>query len=277
MKPLISAAQLAAIQNNVVLIDARSGPQARTHFAENHLDGARFADLETDLSGDKTHPEKGGRHPLPSPEAFAKTLGNLGISPQSHVVVYDDKSGASAAARFWWMLRSIGHQTVQVLDGGLQAAVAAGLPQRSGAQTVAETHYPALPFLLPQVNISEVAHLAPAPESVVIDVREGFRYRGESEPIDPVAGHIPGAVNMPFAQNLDAHGLFKNPEELRTHFAPVLANRTAQNTVVHCGSGVTACHTALAMDAAGLGIPTVYIGSWSEWCRSNRPMATGSK
>ena len=279
ISPLISATELASLMpdENLVLIDARTGPSIREKYNEQHLKRAQFADLETDLSK-KEDPAKGGRHPLPDIKVFAALLGQLGIDKSSHVVVYDDKSGANAAARFWWMMRAVGHEKIQVLDGGLQAARAAGLPLTNEVSTIKVLPaYPVNAWLLPTVDINTVATAVEDPGSKVIDVREAFRYRGESEPIDTVAGHIPGAVNIPYVANLDANGNFLSPGELATKYREALGDRESNEVIVHCGSGVTACHTLLAMDHAGLGMPSLYVGSWSEWSRNDRSIATGDK
>ena len=189
--------------------------------------------------------------------------------------MYDDKNGANAAARFWWMLRAVGHKQVQVLDGGYAAALTAGIPVDSGtAPTIKQPPYPHTTWQLPMATINEVAQTAQNPDALVIDVREAARYRGETEPIDLVAGHIPGAVNIPFAGNLTPEGVYLSPSALQAKYKQALGHRKTEDVIVHCGSGVTACHTILAMEQAGLGIPKLYVGSWSEWSRSGRPIAT---
>lgn len=278
MSPLISATELASILNNekLVLIDARSGPNARVKYEKEHLAGALHVDLDKDLADVKPDAANGGRHPLPEPEKFAALLGRLGIGHDSRVVVYDDMSGANAASRFWWMLRAAGHAHVQVLNGGFQAAVAASIPV-SGAEEQAKQAdpYPFKAWELPTITMEEVAKAAHDPDYLVVDVRDAARYRGETEPIDLVAGHIPGAVNIPFQTNLAQDGTYLSPEALREKYVAAMDGRDREHVVVHCGSGVTACHTALAMDYAGLGIPTLYVGSWSEWSRNTLPIGTG--
>jgi thiosulfate/3-mercaptopyruvate sulfurtransferase len=273
MNPLATVQKLLSLKynQNLILIDARAGTDAKERYQANHLEGALFADLETELSQKSSDPAQGGRHPLPPVEKFARFLGQLGIGPESHVVVYDDKSGALAAARLWWMLRAIGHEKVQVLDGGFQAAVAAGFPNSSKMETPLQgPPYPADSWKLPTVQIDEVEKVSQDPRFQVIDVREEERYQGKKEPIDLVAGHIPGAVNVPFSGNLDAAGFFRSPEELREKYAQTLGGRDAAHVIVHCGSGVTACHTLLAMNYAGMEIPKLYVGSWSEWSRKGK-------
>ncbi|NDK55940.1 sulfurtransferase [Pontibacter fetidus] len=277
MKPLITPKQLADLlpEKNLVLIDARTGPKAKENYSSEHLQGALFVDLETDMAHKTADPAEGGRHPLPDIQTFAELLGKLGISPESHVVVYDDKNGANAAARFWWMLRAIGHTKVQVLDGGYAAAQAAGVPVNSGQETtIKQPPYPHTTWQLPTATIADVEQASRDQNALVIDVREAARYRGETEPIDLVAGHIPGAVNIPFAGNLATDGTFLPAEILQHNYKKALGTRTSADVIVHCGSGVTACHTILAMEQAGLGIPKLYVGSWSEWSRMGRPIAT---
>ena len=244
---------------------------------QSHLRGAVFADLERDLAklGD---PRRGGRHPLPDVAAWCKTLGRWGITPQTSVVVYDAAGGANAAARAWWMLRAVGHREVAVLDGGLEAAIAAGVPATAEpTSVVAAAPYPAPPngrWLLPVVSIEEVDEQRLDPDRSLIDVRAEFRYRGESDPFDPNPGHIPGAVNQPYASSLDAQGRFLEAGELRRRFEETLDGRTPAEATVYCGSGVTACHALLAMAHAGLDGAALYVGSWSEWGRSDRPRAS---
>ncbi|MER2997123.1 sulfurtransferase [Pontibacter populi] len=277
MLPIIKPEELINLyqHKNLVLIDARTGPKAKENYSSEHLAGALFVDLETDLSQKSADPADGGRHPLPDIATFAELLGNLGIIPESHVVVYDDKNGANAAARFWWMLRAIGHKKVQVLDGGYAAALAAGVPVNSGSEvTVKQPPYPHTTWQLPTATIADVAEAAQNPDALVIDVREAARYRGETEPIDLVAGHILGAVNFPFAGNLTREGFYLSPTALKTKYKQALGNRKPENVIVHCGSGVTACLTILAFEQAGLRIPKLYVGSWSEWSRSGRPIST---
>lgn len=277
MVPIISPADVLALrqQSHFILIDARSGPNAKENYEKQHLAGALWVDLENDLSEKTDNAAQGGRHPLPPVKKFAYLLGQLGITPDSHVVVYDDKNGANAAARFWWMLRAVGHEKVQVLDGGYQAAINVRFPTNEGTEKLdTKPDYLVESWQLPIADINEVAALAQAEDAVVIDVREAGRYAGEFEPIDLVAGHIPGAINLPFAENLNADGSFLLPEQLHAKYSETLANIDANKIIVHCGSGVTACHTLLAIAQAGMEIPKLYVGSWSEWSRNERPIAT---
>jgi thiosulfate/3-mercaptopyruvate sulfurtransferase len=274
--PLLKPDELLALykKENIVLIDAGSGNDAREKYLQNHLDGALYVDLNTQLADIKPDAASGGRHPLPTVLQFADVLAQSGISPDSHVVVYDDKNASNAAARFWWMLLSIGHKKVQVLDGGFQAAVKAGFP--TNAITVdamkAET-YNNVDWILPIANMQAVEKAAKDNEHLVIDVRSEERYKGITEPIDIIAGHIPGAVNIPFTTNLDADGFFLSAEKLKEKYENAFGNIKQENIMVHCGSGVTACHTLLAIAAAGFKIPGLYVGSWSEWSNNNMPVA----
>jgi thiosulfate/3-mercaptopyruvate sulfurtransferase len=279
MTPVIQPQELLQLRSSdaLVLIDARTGPGAKEAYQTRHLEGALHVDLEEDLAQKGPSPAEGGRHPLPPVETFAALLGRLGIVPTSRVVVYDDKAGANPAARVWWMLRAVGHEAVQVLNGGMEAAVAAGFPVDAHEVKPRSTApYTVSGWQLPLATVEEVERAAGDKEAMVIDVRDAVRYRGEREPIDTIAGHIPGAVNLPFIENLDAQGGFRSPQELRRHYTDALGNRRSDNVIVHCGSGVTACHTLLAMDYAGLAIPRLYVGSWSEWSNSGRPVATGA-
>ena len=206
------------------------------------------------------------------------TLGLLGIGPETPVVIYDDQGGANSAARAWWMLKAVGHEAVQVLNGGLNAALSAGFGLTTEASPARPcAHYPAAAWLLPAVDLDVVEKLAQHREWRVLDVRSKERYRGDTEPFDPVAGHIPGAVNLPYTENLDPEGRFKSPEELRTLYTPLLGDLRPDHLVVHCGSGITACHTLLALEHAGLPGAALYVGSWSEWCRSGKPVALGTE
>ncbi len=274
--PIISPEQLAAIIDQVKIFDVSSGKEAKANYLKEHIKGAYFIDLNSQLSDIKENAADGGRHPLPSPEKFARTLSNYGLSPESHIIVYDDKNGANAGARFWWMLRAVGHEKVQVLDGGLASAKLSGIPVSSGEEIPDELFmtYQADQWLLPIVNLEQVESVALDEEHKVIDVREADRYNGLVEPIDLIAGHIPGAINIPYMQNLDQNGRFLEPEQLKEMYERELDGVESKNTIVHCGSGVTACHTLLAMAHAGMEIPKLYVGSWSEWSRNDMPMVT---
>ncbi|MEX2514143.1 MAG: sulfurtransferase [Cyclobacteriaceae bacterium] len=271
--PLISPEELMALKkdNYLILIDARFG---QDKYEENHLKGALYVELNSQMSHVGENAADGGRHPLPEIQAFAKVLGKLGIDRESHVVVYDDKSGAMSAARFWWMLKALGHKKIQVLDGGMDAAIKAGYPMSSTIENMEEKDpYPAEAWSLPLATMDEVEKAAKNKEQLVVDVREAERYVGKMEPIDLVAGHIPGAVNIPFAGNLDKKGFFLSPESLKKKYQQALGNTPPGQAIVHCGSGVTACHTLLALAHAGMEIPQLYVGSWSEWSRNEKPIA----
>ena len=273
ISPIIQSAALLKLykSDNLVLIDARSGKNARANYQEKHLDGALFVDLETQLAEVKEDAANGGRHPLPNIENFAKTLSDLGISEKSQVVIYDDKNGSNAAARFWWMLKAVGHEKVQVLDGGFQAAEKSSFPTSSRTEIRNKTPlYKADNWKLPIAAIDEVKAVSQDKNHIVIDVRETSRYNGETEPIDLMAGHIPGAINIPFTENLDQNGVFLPPNELKKKYEKIFKNLNSENIIVHCGSGVTACHTLLAIAYATLEIPKLYVGSWSEWSRNGK-------
>ncbi|MBB2151372.1 sulfurtransferase [Pedobacter gandavensis] len=257
-------------KNDFLLFDVSAGSKGR--YDEQHLDGAFYLDLNTDLADIKDF-AIGGRHPLPSFEHFAQLLGKYGITNQTHVIIYDDKNGSNATARFWWMLRSIGHEKVQVLNGGYAAAIKAGFPVNAEVPLAKPTApYPITAWQLPLAEMDEVEATSNSDHHVIIDVRDANRFAGLTEPIDLIAGHIPGAINIPFTENLDANGAFLAPEILKEKYSNALADYKTENVIVHCGSGVTACHTLLAIDYAGLALPKLYVGSWSEWSRNNKQM-----
>lgn len=242
--------------------------RGRAEYERSHIPGAVFVSLDDDLSA----PSGPGRHPLPAPEIYAARLGALGMGDEHTVVAYDDRGGG-IAARLWWMLRAIGHTSVAVLDGGLTAWRAAGLAEESAVVT----HPPAALTVSAQPRTIDRSGLESRLGNVVlIDARDGERYRGEHEPVDPVAGHIPTAVSRPTAGNLRADMRFETPETLRRRFASAGVGPAA-DTVVYCGSGVTACHDILAIELAGLGEATLYPGSWSDWGTSGGAIATGAE
>ncbi len=240
----------------------------RAQFEKQHLPGARHADLNLDLSahaGDAS----AGRHPLPSREQFAVWLGKAGLRPGQQVVVYD-RQGANHCGRLWWMLKWAGHEAVALLDGGLAAWLAAGGSTESGPDSTVE---PAAEFPLsaPLVNTIDTGSLNSRlgdQNLTIIDARASARFRGEVEPLDPVAGHIPGALNRPFSDNLQTDGHFKPADVLRAEFKALLAGRDAAGVIHQCGSGVSAIPNLLAMELAGLGRTTLYPGSWSAWCNT---------
>ena len=276
LSPIINPEELLKLKeaSNFVLIDARAGINASENYQNEHLKDARFVDLNKDLATVED-PANGGRHPLPSLEKFSQVLSKIGITPSSHVIIYDDKNGSNAAARFWWMLRSINHEKVQVLNGGLQAAIKVGFPVSSALETVEPTEkYPISKWSLAQADMEEVEKARNKKENIVIDVRDKNRFDGLTEPLDLIAGHIPGAINVPFSENLNEDGFYKSPEVLAKKYNEIIGDKKPDNVIVHCGSGVTACHTLLAMDYAGIPIPKLYVGSWSEWSRNDRELAT---
>ncbi|MCU0964164.1 MAG: sulfurtransferase [Burkholderiaceae bacterium] len=276
-RSLISAAELQALLSSDTpcvlidcsfdLVDPAAGERA---FAAGHLPGALYVHLDRDLSGAKTG--RNGRHPLPERAALAERAGRWGIAPEVQVVCCDAQ-GMPYAARTWWLLRWLGHDAVAVLDGGIAAWTAAGgtLTQEA-TQAEPRPPYPALPPAMPTLQAAEL--LAQLGQRVVLDARAGERFRGEVEPLDPVAGHIPGALNRFFKDNLQADGRFRPADVLRAEFAAL--HPTPAQLVHQCGSGVTACHNLLAMEHAGLAGSALYPGSWSEWCADPaRPVARG--
>lgn len=278
---LIESAELAALPaTEVLIVDCRADLADRSRsfqgYREGHIPGAVHADLETELSDLRRQPEGLGRHPLPSDEAFSALLGRWGWRPGLQVVAYDTAAGAVAAARLWWMLRLAGVREVAVLDGGFAAWQAAGLPVEQGTVEREPTQV-AVRFDPAQVLLDAAPLLAPG-APLVIDARAQARYRGEVEPLDRVAGHVPGARNRPFSDNLQADGRFLPPAALREAFGPLLGNVPPAQVVHMCGSGVTACHNLLAMEYAGLRGSRLYAPSWSGWVSDpSRPVATGEE
>jgi thiosulfate/3-mercaptopyruvate sulfurtransferase len=275
LTPLIQAEELLRLNpSSYILVDASFG---KTNYEANHLKGAIYVDLNTQLSDIKSDAADGGRHPLPTAEQFSERLGDLGITPDSHVIVYDNKNGGMSAARFWWMMKAIGHEKIQVLNGGINAAVASGFPTRNeSVDPVPASPYPIDRWKLPLSNLNEVEDVSQKESHIVVDVREADRYLGKVEPIDLVAGHIPGAINIPFSENLETDGQFKSSDELKEKYQKAFGETPTENIIVHCGSGVTACHTLLALAHAEMEIPKLYVGSWSEWSRNGKTIATGA-
>jgi thiosulfate/3-mercaptopyruvate sulfurtransferase len=250
------------------LADSAAGHYAYRH---GHIPNARYADLNKDLSSEIQ--SYTGRHPLPNYKVLAQKLGTWGISSDSQVVVYDDAAGAFAG-RLWWLLRSLGHDNVAVLDGGIKHWQKLSLPITTKLPTVKPTIF--RPYVNPNLwlNAEQVANALAVNKIRLIDARTPERYKGEQEPIDPVAGHIPGAINRPLQLNINTEGLFLSPDELKRQFIPLLGSITPEQTVHYCGSGVTACHNLLAMEYAGLSGSKLYAGSWSEWITNpNRAIA----
>ncbi|MGN9914136.1 sulfurtransferase [Phytohabitans sp. LJ34] len=252
------------------LLDVRwrlAGPPGRDDYTAGHLPGAVFLDLDADLCGP---PGKGGRHPLPDPDDLQRVLRAAGVRAGHPVVVYDLGDGVPAA-RAWWTLRWAGHESVRVLDGGFPAWVAAGLPVTAELPEPEPGDFTVRPGGMPVLDAAQAGRLAS--EGVLVDVRAAPRYRGEVEPIDPVAGHIPGAVNLPTTDHVEADGRLRDADALRSRFAEVGVDDGVR-VGAYCGSGVTAAHTVLALNLAGRTDAALYVGSWSEWITDpDRPVA----
>jgi thiosulfate/3-mercaptopyruvate sulfurtransferase len=279
---LISVAQLLSLQHSdparVVLLDsshdlfdAQAGALA---YAKNHLPGAHFVSMEKEMGGVKEG--NNGRNPLPKRQEALAAFRRLGINDDTQVVVYDNSQG-TYASRVWWTLRWLGHDAVAVLDGGPKA----WLSQGQGVTTVVPAT-PAMgtltdrPSTVRVVSFEEVLANVHSQDRLVVDARSEDRFRGENETLDPVGGHIPGAVSRFYRHNLNEDGTFKTPEALKQGFAAVIGERHAEDLIMQCGSGVSACHNLLALELAGLGTAPLYVGSWSEWCsRDQAPIATG--
>lgn len=268
--PIISTSELHDLlaSGDVTVLDVRyrmGGPPGPAEYAAGHVPGAAYVDLDEDLA---SAPGAGGRHPMPEPEVFVAAMRRAGVSASRQVVVYDDWAG-HAAARAWWLLRHYGHPSVRVLDGGWSAWVSSGGAVSTAAVSPTPGDFDGRPGAMPVVEASGVLDV-----DVLVDARAPERYRGETEPIDPVAGHVPGAVNVPTAANLDEAGRFRPADELRSAYAVVGAVPGA-DVAAYCGSGVTACHDILAMELAGVSA-ALYPGSWSGWISDpERPVETG--
>jgi len=283
LQTLISAEELlshlgdpdwAIVDCRFTLGDAERG---RRDYLQAHIPGAVYAKLEEDLCSPHV-PGRTGRHPLPSVDELAGKFSEWGIEPGVQVVVYDDWPGASGAvaARLWWSLRWLGHPAVAVLDGGWNRWLQAGGPVKAGIETRPQRDFKPSPRPELFASVDEVEGLRTDPAYKLIDSRSADRYRGENETVDPVAGHIPGALNAPYAENVGADGLFRSAEELRQRFRTLLGNTPTENSVFYCGSGVTATHNLLALMHAGLGEARLYVGSWSEWITDpKRPVDKG--
>jgi thiosulfate/3-mercaptopyruvate sulfurtransferase len=284
---LISAAQLQTLLDSQApclvfdcscdLMQPETGP---AQYQEAHIPGAVYAHLDNALSSKGarsiTGAASGGRHPLPARDVFAIWLGSVGFANGMQAVVYD-RQGANYCGRLWWMLKWLGHENVAVLDGGFQAWQAAGGAIASGA----EAAWPATRFAISEplvqlIDVDTVAARLGQPAQQIVDARGAPRFRGEVEPIDPVAGHIPGALNRPFNLNLGPDGHFKDAATLRAEFTALLGQRDPATVVHHCGSGVSAVPNIMAMEIAGLGRTALFAGSWSEWCSdASQPVAKG--
>jgi thiosulfate/3-mercaptopyruvate sulfurtransferase len=265
---LISTAELSAHldDRDLVIVDCRFALDdvgwGRRAYAEAHIPGAVYADLNDDLAGPRTGAN--GRHPLPDPEVFRSTLGRLGIAEGAQVVAYDQSNGMYAS-RLWWMLRWMGHDAVAVLDGGMGKWVADGFAIVSGIEVGEAKAFSGGPREDVVLSVEEVAPLVGRPGWRLLDARAAERYLGDVEPLDRVAGHIPGAVNHFYQSNLSDDGTFRAPDALREAFVEVLGDADVERVVCYCGSGVTACHNLLALEHAGLRGAKLYAGSWSEW------------
>jgi thiosulfate/3-mercaptopyruvate sulfurtransferase len=265
--PLLVDAKWLSEHPGVRVADLRwslKGPPGRQMYEGGHIPGAVFVDLDLDLAA---HPGA-GRHPFPSEEQFARLLSRLGIDENTHVVIYDEGNN-SVAARFWFMLRVHGHREASLLDGGLKAWTDAGLPLSKEVPRIEAA--PLRKLKLDRSRIADVEQVKNRGDAALLDARAPERYRGETEPIDKKAGHIPGALNAPWAANLGKDLRFRPPAELRDLY------KLYKTPIVSCGSGVTACHDAFAMELAGLPPPRLYVGSWSDWSSDpSRPIATGA-
>ena len=274
MNPLIAVDELASVLLSVVVLDVRwklGGPPGEDEYAAGHVAGARYVDLEAALAAPAG---EGGRHPLPLPKVFEAAMRAAGVSADVPVVVYDDFR-SMGAARAWWLLRHHGHSDVRVLDGGWAAWREAGLPVEAGTPAPPEpgSFTAAVPGVLPVLDADSAADLVSS--GVLLDVRDAERYRGELEPIDPVAGHIPGAVNDPASGNLAADGRFRSAAEIRARLDALGVG--AGPVGAYCGSGVTAAQELLALEVAGISGAALYAGSWSDWITDPaRPVATGA-
>ena len=279
--PLIDAESLAThlAEPDTIVIDCRfrlTEPAAGfSAYREGHIPGARYAHLDNDLAA-KPGPSD-GRHPLPHPERLAATLGAWGVQCSSFVVAYDDASGA-IAARLWWLLRWLGHEHVAVLDGGLDAWLAAGQPLETAPPDWQATHYVSNTVHDDWVVHTDAIGRCLDSGALLLDARSDARFRGVEEPIDPIAGHVPGAHNLPFTALLAADGTLLKAEALNNALTRTIGTREGEEIIAMCGSGVTACHLLLALDAAGRQGGRLYAGSWSEWIRDgDREIATGEE
>jgi thiosulfate/3-mercaptopyruvate sulfurtransferase len=276
---LISAAELKAHLNNSnwAIVDCRFSlrepERGREDYGQAHISGAVYAHLDEDLSG-LIVPGQTGRHPLPPVNLFAHTLSHWGIDSQVQVVAYDDAGGA-IAARLWWMLRWLGHEAVAVLDGGWPHWQQAGYPVRSGVEGRPVRNFTPNPQPELLAEVDDLLSAETRTGTCLLDARSAERYWGQNETIDPVAGHIPGAISAPYADNLGPDGLFLPPEALRVRYKKLLGDLPPGQAIAYCGSGVTAAHNLLAMVHVGLGDGRLYAGSWSEWITNpERPVAT---
>lgn len=277
-KTLISTGVLAMhLDDPIAIVDCRFKLDdvgwGEREYAAAHIPGATYAHLDRDLSGAKTGTN--GRHPLPDPEALRHTFGRFGITSGVQVVAYDQHNGMYAS-RLWWLLRWLGHDAVAVLDGGFSKWKAEGRPVTSGTETRASRTFSGLPRRDMAIDANAVATVIGQPDWRLVDARAPERYRGDVEPLDNVAGHIPGAANHFFQSNLDPNGTFRSPEDLRARWHGAIGDTPSDHIVSYCGSGVTACHNLLALEHAGIEGAKLYPGSWSEWSADpRRPVEKG--
>ena len=274
LKRELSDSRLVIVDCRFSLEDTELG---REQYLQGHIPGAVYAHLDEDLCS-PVIPGETGRHPMPSPESLSTKLGKWGIDSSSRIVVYDAAGGAMAASRLWWLVSWLGHYAVAVLDGGWQAWLDSGGELRSGQETRSSSSF--LPIIKRSrlIETAEILSRLKDPQLLLVDSRAEERYLGEIEPIDPVAGHIPGAVVSPHELVLDANGFFLPKDQLHAYFKQLLGGKSIKETVVYCGSGVTAVQNILAMSHAGLGNARLYAGSWSEWITDpNNPVATGAE
>jgi thiosulfate/3-mercaptopyruvate sulfurtransferase len=268
IKTLIDTAALAAHLSDPSFVivdcryDLRDEAWGAAQYRRAHIPGAVFAHLGRDLAGEKSG--RNGRHPLPDPETFARTLGRLGVDIHAQVIAYDQTDG-SFASRLWWMVRWMGHDAAAVLDGGFARWLAEGRPTRSGDETRKGCRFVGSPRREMTIDVNEVKASLGSRGVLLVDARAPERYRGEVEPLDAVAGHIPGAVNYHFKRNVAGDGRLKSADELRRQLLGALGGIEPAEVVCYCGSGITACHNLLAFEQAGLGGARLYAGSWSEW------------
>jgi thiosulfate/3-mercaptopyruvate sulfurtransferase len=275
---IISVAELARHLDDPdwAIVDCRfrlaAPEQGQKDYLQSHIPGAVYAHLDKDLSGDII---KGvtGRHPLPGVEKISAIFSNLGIDSRTQVVAYDDLGGALAAVRVWWLLRWFGHEAVAVLDGGWQQWIKMGLAGKGGVETRKARDFEPHPREDMLVSAEEVDRMRQDPQYLVLDARAADRFRGENETIDPIPGHIPGAVSAPYAGNLNPDGTFRTVESLKSRYQRILGDVPSDHVACYCGSGVTSVHDILAMMMAGLGEARLYAGSYSEWITDpNRPV-----
>ena len=260
-----------------VVVDCRFSladiQEGKRNYFSAHITGAVYAHLNEDLSG-VILPGKTGRHPLPPVEKLSETFSAWGISEGVQVVTYDDRTGAIAAARLWWLLKWLGHAPVAVLEGGLQNWLSKGYPVRSGEEKHIARLFTPSPRWEMLVDSEAVERVLYDHAYRLIDARSADRYRGENETIDPVAGHIPGALSKPYGENLKPDGMFKTTDDIRSEYRLLLDDVPTNQVIAYCGSGVTAAHTILTMAHAGMGMARLYVGSWSEWITDpKRPIA----